>query len=51
MSEKEQIDRFSKELVALINRYRAEYELTLASAVGVLEVVKHELIHEQITEE
>jgi hypothetical protein len=51
MTEKEQIDRFSQELVALIYRYRAEYELTLASAVGVLEVVKHELIHEHLTEE
>ena len=48
MSEKEQIAHFSQDLVALINRYRAEYELTLSSVVGSLEVVKHELIQEQL---
>lgn len=48
VSEKSQIDHFASDLDALVNRYRAEYELTVASVVGVLEVQKHLLIQETL---
>jgi hypothetical protein len=48
VSEKSQIDHFASDLDALVNRYRAEYELTVASVVGVLEVQKHALIQETL---
>lgn len=44
MKESDQIDHFYKELTALVARFCAEYELTTASAIGCLEMKKHELI-------
>jgi hypothetical protein len=44
MSEGEQIEAFVKDIEAVIDRYRAEFNLRLASAVGVLEIVKLDLI-------
>lgn len=44
MSEKEQIDAFAADLAALVSRYCAEFNLTTASAIGVLEIQKHCLI-------
>lgn len=39
-------DHFAKELASLIERFRMEYKLTYAEAVGVLELVKSDLIEE-----
>lgn len=46
MSEKEQIDHFANELDKLVERFRKEYEMTYASAVGVLEMKIHLLCAE-----
>lgn len=43
MNDPEQIQAFAEDLYLLIERYRAEFNLTLASAIGTLEVVKLEL--------
>lgn len=43
MSEAEQIAALAADLQRLIDRYRAEFNLTLAAAIGTLEVVKLEL--------
>ena len=37
---------FEDELRRLIERYRLEWSLTLGLAVGVLECVQHDLMHE-----
>jgi uncharacterized protein YejL (UPF0352 family) len=47
MDQNEQIDHLANELVAVINRFRAEYDLTLAAAIGTLEVVKLELFTQE----
>lgn len=44
MNDREQIDAFAQDLSKLVARYCAEFELTTAAAVGVLEIKKHELI-------
>lgn len=44
MNDREQIDAFMADLTALVSRYCAEFELTTAAAIGVLEIKKHELI-------
>lgn len=47
MKESEQVTAFATDLKSVINRYRAEFSLTLAAAIGTLEVVKLELWKEQ----
>jgi hypothetical protein len=44
MTQPEQTEAFMDDLTRLIARYCAEFELTTASAIGVLEIKKHELI-------
>jgi len=44
MSDNQQIDAFYNDLTALVSRYCAEFDLTTAAAIGVLEIKKHELI-------
>ena len=39
-------DHLARELAYLIDRFRMEYKLTYAEAVGVLELVKSDLIEE-----
>lgn len=39
-------DHLARELAYLIDRFRLEYKLTYAEAVGVLELVKSDLIEE-----
>jgi len=51
MNNKDQIFAFESDLNALIDRYRSEFELSLAAAVGVLEVVKLTLWKEQLDSE
>lgn len=43
MSESEQIAALASDLQRVIERYRAEFNITLASTIGTLEVVKIEL--------
>lgn len=43
MSHQEQIRAFSNDVSALIDRYAAEFNLTVADAVGVLEMAKLDL--------
>lgn len=51
MSGPEQIDAFARDLDALVSRYCAEFELTTAAAIGVLEIKKHQLIAGAISNE
>jgi len=44
MSHVEQIKAFERDLDALVSRYCAEFSLTTAAAIGVLEIKKHSLI-------
>lgn len=46
MEQNKQQEHFENELNNLIRRFISEYQLTLGSAVGVLEVVKADLIYE-----
>lgn len=48
MNHREQIDAFSNDLFNLIDRYRSEFELPLASVVGTLELASHHLLREAI---
>lgn len=41
MTEGEQITHFANDLDKLVDRYRAEYDLTFASVVGVLQMKSH----------
>jgi hypothetical protein len=43
MSEQEQIKAFVTDIQRVVDRYRSEFNLTLASAIGSLEIVKLEL--------
>jgi len=40
MTQEEQVDAFTFELEKLIDRYTQEFDLTLASIIGVLECTK-----------
>jgi hypothetical protein len=44
MTEQDQIQAFSDDLEKLIYRYRDEFDLTIASMVGVLECAKFEVM-------
>lgn len=44
MNQNQQQDAFSEELYKLINRFTDEYDLTVPSIVGVIEVIKLELM-------
>ncbi len=50
-TQQEQQTAFSRDVVKLMNRYRAEFSLTLGSMIGCLEVVKMELMLEIIDAE
>lgn len=50
MKEREQIEAFAADIKRVVDRYRSEFTLTLATAVGVLEVVKLELFTEETQE-
>lgn len=47
MTHGEQIEAFRKDIDAVIDRYRKEFDLPLASAIGVLEIVKLDVWHLQ----
>ena len=43
MTEREQVDAFAEDLGKLIDRYRHEFDLTMAGMLGVLECAKLEI--------
>lgn len=47
MTEQEQIKAMADDVARVITRYRLEFHLTLASAIGVLEVLKLEMFKQQ----
>ena len=47
MDHPDQVSAFAVDLHKLIDRYRAEFDLTLAAAIGTLEVVKLELFNSE----
>ena len=47
MSHSEQVNALAADLTRVIDRYRAEFDLTLAAAIGTLEVVKLELFQNE----
>lgn len=51
MSEHEQVKRFADELDALVERYRKEFDLCYASAVGALTMKAHLLMVEAENQE
>ena len=51
MTDAEQIAALAADLQRVIDRYRAEFNLTLASAIGTLEVVKLELWKDQTNDQ
>lgn len=48
MSQQEQIAAFANDLDALVERYRAEFDLTYASVLGALTMKAHTLMNEAI---
>ena len=50
MKKPEQVQAFAKDIKNVIERYRAEFDLTLAEAIGTLEVVKLELFVDETEE-
>lgn len=51
MSQRDQQLAFTHDIEMVLDRYRSEFELTLSSAVGVLEIVKQKLILEVLDSE
>ena len=51
MKESKQIEMFTDELEKLIQRFSGEFDLTVASMVGVLEVKIHELIYTALVDD
>lgn len=51
MTDAEQISALAADLQRVIDRYRAEFNLTLAAAIGTLEVVKLELFQNESDED
>jgi hypothetical protein len=48
MTQEEQQEAFLNELWALIDRYRDQFDLTVCSAIGVLETVKMQVLMEEV---
>lgn len=47
MTDKEQIAALEADLTRVIDRYRSEFDLTVAATIGTLEVVKLSLFREE----
>ena len=50
MDSQEQIDAFAIELGNLIDRFRSEFDLSVAAAIGVLEIAKLEIYQQDVVE-
>lgn len=51
MTERDQIEAFTGEILKVVDRFRAEFQLPLASAAGALEIVKHSLVFNALAED
>lgn len=51
MTDPEQVAALAADLQRVIDRYRAEFNLTLAATIGTLEVVKLELFRNETDHE
>ncbi len=51
MNEKEQIEAFADDVDRLVRRYENEFELSAASAVGVLQFKVHAICQSMMNEE
>ena len=48
MNQLQQIDHFATDLDTLIHRYRCEYDLSVASVIGVLEMAKLDIYRDDV---
>lgn len=48
MTDSEQANAFYEDLWRVIDRYRLEFDLQVATAIGTLEIVKTELLLDEI---
>jgi len=48
MNQLKQIDHFATDLDTLIHRYRCEYDLSVASVIGVLEMAKLDIYRDDV---
>lgn len=44
MTDREQIEAFTGDILGVVDRYRAEFNLPNASAIGALEIVKASML-------
>lgn len=51
MNHQAQIDALADELEAVLNRFREEFDIPYASAIGVLETLKFDLLQEMLEDE
>lgn len=51
MSSNEQIEHLTNDLEKVIRRYRSEYNLSYASVVGVIEILKLAIVQEAFDDE
>lgn len=51
MSEQEQAQHLANELSAVIDRFRAEYDISYATAIGCLEIIKMDLFREGVEDD
>jgi hypothetical protein len=51
MSEAEQIAAFAADLQKVVDRYRAEFNLTVAATIGTLEIIKLELFRTEFDQQ
>lgn len=51
MSDREQVQHFESELNKLVDRFRAEYEISYAAIVGTLQIKAHMLCAEAANSE
>lgn len=42
---------FDKEVRRVVEYFRAEFDLTYSEAIGVLDMVKHEILHQSLDDE
>lgn len=50
MTHREQIEAFTGDLLKVVDRYRQEFQLPLASAVGALEIIQHNLLRDALND-
>lgn len=51
MTPQSQVDALAHELEAVLNRFREEFDIPYASAIGVLETLKFDLLEEMLEDE